>query len=120
VKLQSYSKKEVGQALCEPPPTSAEVKSAVNSLVKHKASGLDGLFNEASGGPAMIDSLVLLFDGLRKMERSPSIWARATIHLILNSVLNGHDADACVPSLYRPISLTSSISKVFEQVFLKH
>lgn len=33
-------------------------------------------------------------------------------------ILKGHDADALLPSSYRPISLTSSVSKVFEKVLL--
>jgi hypothetical protein len=42
------------------------------------------------------------------------VWSRALIHLIPK----GHDVDMLLPSSYRPISLTSSVSKVFERVIL--
>jgi hypothetical protein len=44
----------------------------------------------------------------------PSTWAKALVHLIYK----GKGSDPLDPRCYRPISLTSCISKVFERVIL--
>jgi hypothetical protein len=115
--VSGYPSSEVGPGFCERAPTITEVNTAVDTLCNYKAAGLDLLFNEClkAGNLAMRESLTSLFTGLWKLECSPSIWARATIHLIPK----GHDADVLLPSSYRPISLTSSVSKVFEKIILK-
>jgi hypothetical protein len=41
------------------------------------------------------------------------VWSRALIHLIPK----GHDGDTLLPSSYRPISLTSSVSKILRELF---
>jgi hypothetical protein len=107
----------IGSPFCETPPTLDEITGATASLANHKASGLDMLFNEAikSGGKAFESSLTALFQGFWQFERTPSIWAQATIHLIYK----GHEADTLSPSSYRSISLTSCVSKVFEKVILE-
>lgn len=114
--VSEYPSDEIGPLFCETPPSFNEVQAALDSLLNHKASGLDGLFNEAlkTGGPVLTRSLTLLFQSMWQVERSPILLARATIHLILK----GHEADPELPSSYRPISLTSSVSKVFERVLL--
>jgi hypothetical protein len=44
-------------------------------------------------------------------ENTPSIWAKASVHLIYK----GNDFDIFAPESYCPISLTSNVSKVFER-----
>jgi hypothetical protein len=114
--VASYPESKVGLPFCKLAPSLEEVETALKSLVNHKASGIDGLINEAlkAGGPLIRNSLKLFFTCMWQVECSPAIWARATIHLIHK----GHDADALLPSSYRPISLTSSVSKVYEKVLL--
>jgi hypothetical protein len=51
---------------------------------------------------------------LLKTGVCPSIWAKALVHLIFK----GRGSDPLDPRAYRPISLTSCISKVFERVIL--
>jgi hypothetical protein len=84
-------------------------------MSNHKAAGLDKLFNEClkSVEISISPSLVGLF-GCWSLEAAPSIWAKAVIHLIPK----GHDVDMLLPSSYRPISLSSSVSKVFEKLLL--
>jgi hypothetical protein len=49
-----------------------------------------------------------------RTSSSPSLWAKALVHLIFK----GQGAYSFDPRAYRPISLTSCISKVFERVIL--
>lgn len=114
--VHSISGTEVGPPFCELPPSLAEVTTALKSAENHKASGLDTLFNESlkAGGPVLTTSLTLLFRFFWHLESSPRIWSRALIHLIPK----GHDVDMLLPSSYRPISLTSAVSRVFEKVML--
>ena len=114
--VQSISTSEVGPPFCEQPPALAEVTAALKSAANHKASGLDTLFNESlkAGGALLSSSLTQLFCSFWQLEATPAIWSHALIHLIPK----GHDADMLLPSSYRPISLTSAVSKVFEKVML--
>jgi hypothetical protein len=116
VVVASVSDHEVGKTNFEKPPSVEEIGQAIASMSNHKAAGLDKLFNEClkSAGKSISLSLVGLFGCVWSLEAAPSIWAKAVIHLIPK----GHDVDMLLPSSYRPISLTSSVSKVFEIVLL--
>jgi hypothetical protein len=98
------------------PPSVQETKNIVDNLVNFKAAGLDLLFNESLkiGGPLLCTSLEILFNCIWLLESTPTVWSRALIHLIPK----GHDVDMLLPSSYRPVSLTSSVSKIFERVVL--
>jgi hypothetical protein len=52
----NYPITEVGQPICESSPSFLEVKNSIDSLVNHKAAGLDLLFNEClkHGGPSFM------------------------------------------------------------------
>lgn len=68
------------------------------------------------GGAALCENLTNLFNSFWSSEVTPSIWAKASVHLIHK----GNGADALAAESYRPISLTSNIMKVFERVILNH
>ena len=114
--VQNFSGNEIGAPFCEAAPSLQEVSDAVSSSANFKAAGLDLIFNEAlkHGGSHLCSSLHLLFTSVWQSELTPRAWSRALIHLIPK----GHDADMLLPSSYRPISLTSSVSKIFEKVLL--
>lgn len=114
--VASVSDQEVGKSDFEKCPSVEEIGLAIASMSNHKAAGLDKLFNEClkSVENSISPSLVGLFGCVWSLEAAPSIWAKAVIHLIPK----GHDVDMLLPSSYRPISLTSSVSKVFEKVLL--
>lgn len=72
------------------------------------------MHNEALkyGGLAASQSLTNLFNTILHLEITPSIWAKASVHL----VYKGNDADTLAAESYRPISLTSNVMKVFERL----
>jgi hypothetical protein len=107
---------KAGSLFSDLPSSVQEIRNVVDNLVNFKAAGLDLLFNESleNGRPFLSTLLEVLFDCIWKLESTPTVWSWALIHLIPK----GHDVDMLLPSSYRPISLTSSVSKILERVIL--
>jgi hypothetical protein len=114
--IAAISPKEVGPNFCEEDISFGEIEDAISKAENHKACGMDQIHNEAlkHGGDAIISALQALFNLMLRTSSSPSLWAKALVHLIFK----GRGADSLDPRAYRPISLTSCISKVFERVIL--
>ena len=88
------------------------VKNKLESLVKHKAIGVDGVspyvLNECSDGFSL--PLTLLFNMSIEQGSLPSAWLEANVTPIFKK---GSRLD---PSNYRPVSLTSVICRVLESI----
>jgi hypothetical protein len=96
--------------------TESEIEAAIAEAQNHKATGLDKVPNEALtyGGQPIISAFHLLLNFMHNNSLSPPIWAKALVHL----TYNGRSADPLDARSYRPISLTSCVSKVFERLLL--
>ncbi|GFW03446.1 probable RNA-directed DNA polymerase from transposon X-element [Trichonephila clavipes] len=98
------------------PTTPTEVLSYVQRLKTRKSPGLDQISNR------MIKNLLLklllfitlLINQLFKNNYFPNSWKTAVVIPILKP-----DKDSALPSNYRPISLLSCLSKVYEFVLLQ-
>ncbi|GFT45605.1 RNA-directed DNA polymerase from mobile element jockey [Trichonephila clavipes] len=98
------------------PTTPTEVLTYVQRLKPRKSPGLDQIFNR------MIKNLPLKFllfitrliNQLFKNNYFPSSWKTAVVIPILKP-----EKDSALPSNYRPISLLSCLSKVYEFVLLQ-
>jgi hypothetical protein len=106
----------IGPAFCEQQMSTEEIKAALNKLENNKAAGMDCIQNEAlkHGADPLLESLQTLFNFILKTGVSPTIWQSAMIHLIFKD----GGLDPLEAASYRPISLTSCISKVCERVIL--
>lgn len=114
--MSAVSESEDGPAFCETRISLDEIKAALSKAQNQKACGLDQIHNEPlkHGGNALASSLHLLFNAMLKAGVCPSIWAKALVHL----AYKGKGIDPLDARSYRPISLTSCISKVFERALL--
>ena len=115
-KIDLIADAQVGPPVCESPIQLKEIESVVASLANFKANGLDAIMNESLkyGGALMTKTLHTLFSFMWQSELSPAIWAKASVCLLFK----GGDKDPLLPQAYRPISLTSSVSKVYESILL--
>lgn len=88
----------------------------ISTLANFKANGLDSIMNESIkyGGASMAHTLHTLFDFMWRSELSPAIWAKAYVSLLSK----GGDKDPLPPQAYRPIPLTSTVSKIYESILL--
>ena len=105
------------------PFTTAELKSAINSL-KSVSAGPDAIHNNMLLRlPAVaLEALLAVFNSLWESGVFPDAWREATVIPILKPGKSGSD-----PLHYRPISLTSSLCKLMERMvnvrlnwFLEH
>ena len=114
--VATVSDSEVGGVFCEIRITLLEIETALRSLENNKAPGLDSILNESLkyGGDMLVEALQVLFNFILKVGICPTIWRKATIHLIFKE----GGLDPLDASAYRPISLTSCLSKVYERVIL--
>jgi hypothetical protein len=114
--LLSVSPTKIGPAFCEQEMSTKEIKAALNKLEDNKAAGMDCIQNEAlkHGGDPLLESLQTLFNFIHKTGVGSTIWQNAMIHLIFKD----GGLDPLEAASYRPISLLSCISKVYERVIL--
>jgi hypothetical protein len=105
----------VGPEELEKPLTLDEVTEAIGQAQNNKAPGQDSVFNESMkyGGEAAVHSCFFLFTHLFENGICPRAWSKALIHLIFK----GGDKDPLSCSSYRPISLISIVSKIYEWIF---
>jgi hypothetical protein len=115
-RLNEIDPPEIGPNFCGTSVTLEEVSDILSNLQNHKAQGLDLILNESLkyGGTLLCQSLTDLFNSLWSSEITPSIWAKASVHLIHK----GNGADTLAAESYRPISLTSNVMKIFERIIL--
>ena len=90
----------------------AEVESQLNRLVTRKAPGSDTIwpFMLKEGGPIIAESLLHLFNACWSRSSFPASWNHAII------VPVPKEASARTFDKFRPISLLSIVSKLFESI----
>jgi hypothetical protein len=114
--IAAISNTETGPAFCEQKISIEEIRAAIDEAQNNKVVGLDQIANEPLKYAAkhVANALHTLFNILLQAGTCPKIWSKALVHLIFK----GRGADPLDPRAYRPISLTSCISKIFERVIL--
>ncbi|GFW16139.1 probable RNA-directed DNA polymerase from transposon X-element [Trichonephila clavipes] len=98
------------------PTTPTEVLSYVQRLKPRKSPGLDQISNRMIKNLPLkfLLFITLLINQLFKNSYFPNSWKTAVVIPILKP-----DKDSALPSNYRPISLLSCLSKVYEFVLLQ-
>ncbi|GFX63099.1 RNA-directed DNA polymerase from mobile element jockey [Trichonephila clavipes] len=98
------------------PTTPTEVLSYVQRLKPRKSPGLDQISNRMIKNLPLkfLLFITLLINQLFKNNYFPNSWKTAVVIPILKP-----DKDSALPSNYRPISLLSCLSKVYEFVLLQ-
>lgn len=114
--LNMIDSNEKGPERCEVPFSFKEIDACVQTVKSNKAAGIDTIHNEVikHAGSRLVSTLVTTFNSFWQTENTPSVWAKASIHLIYK----GNDSDMLEAASYRPISLSSNISKLFEKALL--
>ena len=94
-----------------------EVAKAVKELKKCKAPGYDNILNEHifHGGPVLLQVISKLFTNIIRFEYIPSGWHRG----LKIPIYKGKNKKMSDPSSYRPVSLLSSMYKLFERILDK-
>lgn len=94
----------------------SEIKNILKNLNPRKSPGYDGVRNIAlkNGGRKFLLALTYIFNACLMLSYFPKAWKFAVMTPIPKP---GKPPDSA--SSYRPISLLSTIGKVFEKVFLK-
>lgn len=92
-----------------------EIYEIINRLKPKKAPGPDGITNTAlrSLPPSAIWAMELLANAMLRHSYFPNVWKLADVVMIPKA-----GKDPTLPLNYRPISLLSSLSKVFEHIIL--
>ncbi|GBP59159.1 RNA-directed DNA polymerase from mobile element jockey [Eumeta japonica] len=95
------------------PVTLDEVKGLVKNLKTRKAPGLDGISNKAIKcfSSPLLALLVAIFNACLKNCYFPEVWKDA---VIIGIPKPGKPRD--LPASYRPISLLSSLGKLYEKI----
>ena len=94
----------------------ADVLMVINSLNVNKSVGPDGISNKMLqlAGPYISQSLAKLFNNSLNTSSFPAAWKQANITPVHKK------GDRQTITNYRPISLLSNISKVFERLVFNH
>ena len=96
--------------------TSQEINDAINKLTKDKAPGRNNITGEHSIFPCKVSvMLTLLFNSMLQHGYVPE----AFIDALILPIVKDTNEDLGDSDNYRPIALTSVISKVFELVILE-
>lgn len=93
-----------------------ETKKEINLLNNNKSTGYDNIdaFTLKHLPPKAITFLTLIFNSILRLQHFPSQWKCAEIIMVLKP-----NKSENLLSSYRPISLLSIVSKLFEKLFLK-
>lgn len=100
-----------------PPFTSTELSTAAKRLPSGKASGPDGIPNEALKLVANLNPTLLLevMNNCLNERRFPKLWKTAKLILLHK----GNDKPKDLPNSYRPISLLNTAGKLMERLILQ-
>ena len=106
--------REISNSFAMSPVIGKEVSASIRSLKNQASSGQDGISNKIVKISISVisPSVTKLFNQCINFGYFPSEWKMAKIKPLFK---NGSKTD---PSCYRPISLLSSLSKVFEKLDL--
>lgn len=112
----NFAKTECTDPLLTATVCPREVKTAINTLKKCKAPGIDNIHNEhiLFGGEVIIRSLTTLFNSILFHERLPDTWRTS----ILIPIFKGKGKTKTDPNSYRPVSLLPCFCKLLEKVIL--
>lgn len=93
----------------------SEVKDIIRRLKNKKAPGMDGLKNVLLKHIPRkgLVALTKIFNGCLKLQYFPEVWKHALVVAVAKP-----NKDITNPSNYRPISLLSTLSKIFERLIL--
>lgn len=93
-----------------------DVREIIKRLPPAKAPGPDGITNTALKylPPLAITTLCNIFTSCLRLSYFPKVWKIASI-IMIPKPQKIHN----IPSNYRPISLLSTLSKVFERIILQ-
>ena len=97
--------------------TEAMVTDQISSLADNKAAGTDGLgssFIKQLVGVIELP-LVLIFQESLRTGQVPVQWKEANVTAIFKK-----KGQRCEPGNFRPVSLTSQISRIFERIIKDH
>ena len=100
----------------EPEIIAAEVEGILRNLKNNKSGGEDKIVNEQlkyGQGTGLVKWLVLLFNKILQTQKIPTDWKTSNIILLHKK------GDKHVVDNYRPISLSSSLSKIFSKILEK-
>ncbi|CAK1593913.1 unnamed protein product [Parnassius mnemosyne] len=114
---EKYNSNITGEDIAETPVnpiTEIEILTQINRLKPEKSPGEDNITNEALkiGVPILAAYLAELFNLVLEKEQVPSQWSKSNIILLYKK---GNPLDI---SNYRPISLLSTIYKLFSSIIL--
>ena len=106
----------IGSDSLEDAITADELDQAILSLKRRKAPGPDGILNEhlINGGLPLNSLLLILFNKILQQEVIPQSWKDS----IIIPLYKGNRKCKTDPKSYRPISLVSCLSKLFEKIVL--
>ena len=98
-----------------PDITEEEVKAAVIEMKNMKSLGEDGVPIEAIklGGDTLVSAITALFNKCIESEKIPKAWENAVITLLHKT------GDITKLENYRPISLLSTLYKIFMKIIAK-
>lgn len=99
-----------------PPVSTSEVALIIKGLRPRKAPGADGISNQVLKhfSPPLVHLLVSIFNAALTNHMFPEAWKSADVIGI-----HKPGKPASEPSNYRPISLLSSLGKIYERILLK-
>ena len=97
-----------------PKITQSEIQTAILSAPPNKAPGLDGIESNfyKKATPAVLEPLTCLFNKIFETGTFPQNWKESKVAFLKKPNKTNYTA----PNSYRPISLLSDASKIFERV----
>lgn len=110
--IRSYSPKYLNNTTIN--FTNDDVSSVINNLNPKKAPGNDAISNRMIkfAPSAIILTLTSIFNICMNLGYYPNAWRTSTVKILKKPNKNDYN----VPNAYRPISLTSNLSKIFEKL----
>lgn len=115
-------KDQLGKVIQDPTPsnlapfTMSEFHTAMGNTNPKKAAGLDGISGKAilNAPPELAQHLLIIFNSILHTQHFPAEWKKSKLFLLLKP-----GKGPTQPSSYRPISIPSIFSKLFEKMFLE-
>lgn len=113
---QQQQQHPLQQQASSPPFTTAEIQEEIDALEPKKSAGWDNINNIVLKRlpTKAIQYLGIIFNSILRCGHFPQQWKLATISMILKPGKSANDV-----SSYRPISLLSSFSKLFEKLLMR-